>query len=52
LEVKYGTEPKSALNTESVRKLVVPDLEQTAGFANNFRTEMAAIFDRFDAADW
>ena len=50
---EHGTESASALNTESVRKLVVvPDLEQTAGFANIFRTEMAAIFARFDAASW
>ncbi len=48
---EHETEPASALNPKSVAKLVVPDLEQTAGFANNFRSEMAAIFARFDAAD-
>ena len=47
-----GTEPASALNTESVHKLVVPDLEQTADFADIYRIEMAAILARFDAADW
>ena len=49
---EHGTEPASALNTKSVRKLVVPDLEQTADSVNIFRTEMAAILVRFDAADW
>lgn len=29
-----GFEPASALNTKSVRKLVVPDLEQTADFVD------------------
>ena len=32
--VEHGTEPASALNTKSVRKLVVPDLEQTADFVD------------------
>jgi hypothetical protein len=52
LVVEHGTEPASTLNPKSVRKLVVSGLEQAAGFANIFRTEMAAIFARFDAADW
>ena len=46
LVVECGTEPAS------VRKLVVPALEQTADFADIFRTEMAGILVRFDAADW
>ena len=46
LVVECGTEPAS------VRKLVVPALEQTADFADIFRAEMVTILVWFDAADW
>ncbi len=40
LVAERGTEPASALNTESVRKLFVPVLEHTAGFLDVRRVKI------------
>ena len=48
---EHGTEPASALNTESVRKLVVPDLEQTAGFVDVRPVKYSVTVEVFDSCN-